>query len=41
MMTHIGPLQRIDRYNYEFLKIQDGDSRNLENHKNRDISTAV
>ena len=41
MMTHIGPLQRIDCYNYEFLKIQDGDSRNLENHKNRDISTAV
>ena len=23
-MTHIGPLQRIDRKNLEFLKIQDG-----------------
>ena len=23
-VTHIGPLQRNDRYNFEFLKIQDG-----------------
>ena len=34
-------LQRIDRKNFEFLKIQDGGSRHLENHKNRDISVAV
>jgi len=32
-MTHIGPLQRIDRQNFEFLKIQDGGSRHLENYK--------
>ena len=37
-MTHIGPLQRIDRYNFEFLEIQDGGSCHFENHKNRDIS---
>jgi len=41
MMTHIGPLQRMYRYNFEFLKTQDGGSRHLENHKNRDISAAV
>ena len=29
-MTHIGPLQRIDRYNFEFLKIQNGGGRHLE-----------
>jgi len=23
-ITHIGPIQRIDRYNFKFLKIQDG-----------------
>jgi len=40
-MTHIGPLQRIERKNLDFLKIQDGGSRHLENHKNRDISAAV
>jgi len=38
---HIGPLQRIDRENFEFLKIQDGGSRHLENHKNRDIPATV
>jgi len=27
--------------NFEFLKIQDGGSRHLENQKNRDISAAV
>ena len=41
MMTHIGPLQRKDHENFEFLKIQDGGSRHLENHKNRDISATV
>jgi len=41
VMTHIGPLQRIGRQNFEFLKIQDGGSRHLENHKNRDISATV
>jgi len=40
-MTHVGPLQRIDRKNLEFLKIEDGGSRHLENHKNRDISAEV
>ena len=35
VLTHIGPLHRIDRYNFEFLKIQDGGSLHLENHKNR------
>jgi len=40
-MAHIGPLQRKSRQNFEFLKIQDGGSRHLENHKNRDISAAV
>jgi len=40
-MTHIGPLQRIDRSNFEFLKTQDGGSRHFENHKNRDISVTV
>ena len=41
IMTHIGPLQRKGRQNFEFLKIQDGGSRHLENHKNRDISATV
>jgi len=41
IMTHIGPLQRIDCKNLEFLKIQDGGSRHFENHKNRGISAAV
>jgi len=27
--------------NFEFLKIQDGGGRHLENHKNRDISATV
>jgi len=40
-MTHIGPLQRINRENFEILKMKDGGSRNLENHKNRDISATV
>jgi len=40
-MTHIGSLQRIDRLNFEFLKIQDGGSRHFKNHKNRDISVTV
>ena len=30
MLTHIGPWQRINRYNVEFLKIQDGSGRHLE-----------
>jgi len=41
IVTLIGPLQRKSRQNFEFLKIQDGGSRHLENHKNRDISAAV
>jgi len=41
MMTHIGPLHRINRQNFEFLKIQDGGSRHLESLKNRDISATV
>jgi len=41
VMTHIGPLQRIYRQNFEFLKTQDGGSRHFENHKNRDISVKV
>jgi len=30
ILTHIGPWQRINRYNVEFLKIQDGSGRHLE-----------
>jgi len=30
MMTHIGPWQRINRKNFEFLKIQDVCGRRLE-----------
>jgi len=41
MMTHIGTLQRKDHENFEFLKIQDGGSRHLENHKKSDISATV
>jgi len=41
MMTHISPIQRKGRLNFEFLKIQEGGSRHLENHKNRDISAPV
>jgi len=37
-VTHIGPLQRTDRQNYEILLIQDGGDRYIENHKNRDMS---
>ena len=33
MMTHIGHLQRNGRYNFEFLKIQDGGRRHVEHHK--------
>jgi len=40
-MTLIGPWQQINHKNFEFLKIQDGGGRHLENHKNRDISTMV
>jgi len=40
-MTHIGPLQQIDRLNFEFFKNQDGGSRHFENHINRDISATV
>ena len=40
-VTHIGPLQGIVRKNIEFLKIQDGGGRHLENHRNRDISATV
>ena len=29
---HIDRLQEIDRYNYEFLKIQDAGRHHLENH---------
>jgi len=41
VVTHIGPLQRTDRLNFEFLKIQDGAGHHLENHKNRDITATV
>ena len=41
MRTQMGPLQRIVRKNFEFLKIQDGGGCYLENHKNRDISATV
>jgi len=40
-VTNIGLLQRMHRYNYEFLKIQDGGGRHLENHKNCDTSATV
>jgi len=40
-VTHIGPLQGTYRYEFEFLKIQDGGRCRLENHKNRDISATV
>ena len=40
-LTHNRPLQRIDRQNFEFLKIQDGGSHHLEKHKNRDIYMAT
>jgi len=40
-VTHIGPLQGIVCKNFEFLKIQDGGGRHLENQKNRDISAMV
>jgi len=40
-VTHIGPLQGIVCKNVEFLKIQDGGSRRLENHKNCDISATI
>jgi len=38
MMTHIGPPTAERPLKFEFLKIQDGGRRHLENHKNRDIS---
>jgi len=40
-MAYMGSLQRIDRSNFEFLKIQHGGSRHLENRKNCDISATV
>jgi len=40
-MTHIGPLQWIDCKKFKFLKIQDGGSRHVKNHKNRNISATV
>jgi len=40
-MTCISPSPQTDRCNFEFLKIQDGGRRLLENHKNRDKSAAV
>jgi len=40
-MTHIGPYSGSTAKISNFLKIQDGGSRHLENHKNRDISAAV
>jgi len=41
IMTRISPWQWTDRYNFEFLTIQDGGGRHLKNHKNRDISATV
>jgi len=41
MVTHIAPLQGIVRKNLEFLKIQDGGGRHLENQRNRDIPATV
>jgi len=41
MLTHNRPIQRINHSNFEFLKIQDGGGRHLDNHKNRDISATV
>ena len=35
------PPQGIVRNNFEFLKIQDGGDRHLENHKNRYISAKI
>jgi len=40
-VTYIGPPQGIVRKNYDFLKIQHGGGRHVENHKNRDISATV
>jgi len=40
-MTHLGLFQPGDRKNFEFLNIQGGGSRHLENHKNCDISATV
>jgi len=39
MNTHIGPLQR--KFEFRIFEIQDGGSRHVENHKNRDISATV
>jgi len=42
MMTHIGPLHSGKTIKISsFMKIQDGGSCHLENHKNRDISATV
>jgi len=40
-VTHTGSLQWTDRKKFEFLIIQVGGGRHLENHKNRDISAMV
>ena len=40
-VTHIGPLHRPGRQNFDCWKIQNGGGRYLENHKNRDISATV
>jgi len=36
-----GTVTHIVRKNFEFLKIQDGGGRHLENHRNRDISATI
>jgi len=41
MLTHNSPLQRTNRKLFEFLKIQDGGGRHLENHENLDVSATV
>ena len=34
MVTHTGPLQQTDHYNFKFLKIQDGGGRYIGNSDN-------
>jgi len=41
MLTHNSPLHRTNRKLFEFLKIQDGGGRHLENHENLDVSATV
>jgi len=40
-VMQIGPLQRMDGWNFEFFKNKDVGGRHLKNHKNRDISATV